>query len=217
MLSRLCSLMIVLSLFCTISATGYAQPPRGGDRDLDRQLLQELEQVARMLRENREVEGRRPENHERHPEHSPERPHHSPPPQQEKMEKIQHLRQAAGHLEQAGMGEVAKDLRRKAEEIERSIPKPEEHPRQAGQHLGEIEQLTRHLREMTQEFRRLSDEVEGIKKRLPQPDGVHYRTPQPMLRPPSNNPPASNIPNAGEEARDHVRPRAESPQALPSY
>lgn len=216
MLSRSCSFLIVFSLICTLSATGYAQPPRRGDRDLDQQLLEELEHVARMLRENREVEGRRPENRERHPEHSPERPPHFH--LQEKLEKIQHLHQAAEHLEMAGMGEVARDLHREAEEIERSIPKPAEHPRQAEQHHGDLEQLTRHLREMTQEFRRLSEEVERIKKRMPQPDGVPYRNPQPMLQSPSYNPPHSNGPgpNDWEEKRDHARPQAKPPQPVPS-
>lgn len=94
-------------------------------------------------------------------------PHGDHHPLQEAAQRLQHLRQAAEHLKAAGMPDMAKEVGRRAEEIEHHIR--EEHARHArAEHEGaqdhrdrEIEELRREMKELRQELRAVSERLKN--------------------------------------------------------
>jgi chromosome segregation ATPase len=93
-------------------------------------------------------------------------------PREESARKIEHLHAAAEHLEEAGNPDMARELRKQAENLERELRnrRPEE---PEGQEM--LRQLGEQMRDMKQEIETLRDEVKVLREELsvllpPQPN-----------------------------------------------
>lgn len=129
--------------------------------------IQVEKQVGRVERELHEFEAERKRRlaHRPHDRHAP--PHHQEQ-MRSAMERVEHLLIAAEHLDRAGAHDLAQNVRRKAEHMEREIrdarPRPEEgrHPEQPH---GEAH-LVGQMEELRHEVRRMREELNELRERL---------------------------------------------------
>lgn len=146
------------------------------ERKLD-ELRRHRERLAQGGREHRERRGSRERRRSGRRDHS--RPHHDdfPHEMRERKERIEHVRRASESLEHAGMEEMARDLAREAEGLEKELRREferwrreQEHRRRREEHeedgpgaravLEAIEGLHNEIRELREEVRKLHELVE---------------------------------------------------------
>lgn len=130
--------------------------------------VKEIETDAARRHENeRFLEDRKPQEqaHRKLDPRERKGPHGDHPPLHEAAQKLQHLRQAAEHLMAAGMTDMARQVGRQAEEIERHIH--EEHARRTrAEHDGGPDRHEREIDELRREIRELREELRAIRERL---------------------------------------------------
>jgi uncharacterized coiled-coil DUF342 family protein len=86
-----------------------------------------------------------------------------PREREEIARRIEHLHGAAGHLDEAGLPDMARELRQQAENLEREL-----HQRQPGGADRELlRELMEQMRDMKQEVEKLRDEVAELREQLP--------------------------------------------------
>ncbi|MEQ9409673.1 MAG: hypothetical protein RIK87_18200 [Fuerstiella sp.] len=178
-----------------------------------------LEHHELMEREERRREHRHPEHrtspdvrHEaehREREERREREEHRGPEQA--MQRVHALHEAAEHLAHSGLPDVAHELRRRAEELERDIHAQHAH---GPEPVAMLREVMANMDQLRHEVRQVNQKLEMVLKRLnlvpTGKPGSQFRGGPPTLKQPQKSPPAIRRPPQPERLRQQTaEPRPE--------
>ena len=150
-----------------------AERSDGNERELDEiaerrhQIERELEQLhQRHEAIIREAEGHRTEHARRHEEEPHDHEHRGP--EEHAVARIHALHEAAERLAQAGMGDMAHELHRRAEELESELHRPErpEPGHELHEMLHHLVESNHQLREEVRELHHRLDHVTALLEEL---------------------------------------------------